>query len=183
MATRIYTRSGDDGETGLYGGSRVAKTNPRIVAVGEIDELNAQVGLARAACAESLLGTRLGAIQHRLFDLGAEIGCAPGSEFSVVSVGTSDIEELEADMDRMDASLEELKTFVLPGGSEPAARLHVARSVCRRAERALWALAEVETTRAESLRYLNRLSDWLFVAARYANHHARVPDVKWNKHS
>lgn len=181
MATRIYTRSGDDGETGLYGDSRVAKTDPRIHAVGEIDELNAHVGLARAACGESFLGARLGGVQHRLFDLGAEIGCAPGSDFAIVSVGTSDIEELEADMDRMDASLETLKTFVLPGGSEPAARLHVARAVCRRAERALWGLAEKGAVRAESLRYLNRLSDWLFVAARYANHHARVPDVKWNK--
>ncbi|MCW5942312.1 MAG: cob(I)yrinic acid a,c-diamide adenosyltransferase [Fimbriimonadaceae bacterium] len=180
---RIYTRSGDGGETGLYGGSRVAKTNPRIHAVGEIDELNAHVGSARAACAESFLGARLGEVQHRLFDLGAEVGCAPDAEFAVESVGDPDCEELEADMDRMDASLEELKTFVLPGGSEPAARLHLARAVCRRAERALWALAEVEAVRPEPLRYLNRLSDWLFVAARYANHHARVPDVKWIKNS
>jgi cob(I)alamin adenosyltransferase len=167
--TRIYTRGGDAGETSLGDGSRVSKLDPRIRAFGAVDELNSQLGLALAAAHDSEdLGSVLTRIQNELFDVGASLS-VPWELEDRLRVDPGQIDALERDCDRFNASLPELKSFVLPGGSELAARLHVARAVCRRAEReALAAAPEVELDPL-ALVYLNRLSDLLFILARAAN--------------
>ena len=167
--TRIYTRGGDRGETSLGDGSRVSKLDARIEAFGTVDELNAQIGLALAADMPNSLRPVLERLQQRLFDLGADLSVPfePGDER--LRIGQDEIEELERFCDEHNAGLSELRSFVLPGGSELAARLHVARTVCRRAERvALAATDEVELNPL-ALVYLNRLSDLLFILARAAN--------------
>lgn len=179
---KIYTKTGDAGDTGLFGGARVRKCDPRVEACGELDELNGVLGLVRA---EGSLGARfdelLGAVQSRLFDLGAELANAKGKDLGIPLVADDDVVALEQAIDDADRELPPLRTFVLPGGTRLAALLHVARTVCRRAERRVVALAQLEdgAVRAEVLRYLNRLSDLLFVLARLANHRAGVPDVPW----
>lgn len=183
---KIYTKTGDTGETGLYGGSRVSKDDARVEAYGAVDELNCALGAARAALApdDSSLDALLGRVQSELFDLGAELATPPermgtplGARVPLASEAR--IAALEAEIDRVEESLAPLKTFILPGGTPAAAALHVARGVCRRAERRVVALARADTVRPEVLRYLNRLSDLLFVLARYANHSTGVPDVPW----
>ena len=167
---KIYTRTGDTGQTSLFGGSRVRKDDPRIEAYGTVDELNAFIGIARASWPDSPLDAELSDIQCDLFDLGAHLA-SPGSDrfLGVPELRTA---ELERGIDRMEDELETLKSFILPGGSIPAANLHAARTICRRAERLVAALDE-------DVVYLNRLADFLFVAARFANKELKVEDVPW----
>jgi cob(I)alamin adenosyltransferase len=173
---KIYTRTGDSGETSLFGGSRVAKNDLRIEAYGTIDEVNSFLGVARASWANSPIDAQLQKIQADLFEIGAYLAAPDSDRFA--SVAESRIEELERAIDRMEAELTPLKTFILPGGSPAASHLHVARTVCRRAERIVVALGDKSTT----LPYLNRLADFLFVAARLANKHHGVADTPWSGH-
>lgn len=159
--SKIYTRTGDQGTTGLGDGSRVDKDNLRVETIGTVDELNSLVGLLLSAELDEAVRACLTRTQHELFDLGGEL-CMPGHTL----LPEAYIDQLEADLDHFNADLPPLEDFILPGGSEPAARCHLARTVCRRAERLLVSLAKIEDINAVSLRYLNRLSDLLFVLAR-----------------
>ena len=177
--TRIYTRGGDRGQTSLGDGARVAKHDPRVVAYGAVDETNATIGLARLH-AEGALDAMLGRIQNDLFDLGADL-CRPEGgdpERSALRVSAAQVARLEAEIDAVNAKLAELTSFVLPGGTPAAAYFHLARTVSRRAERDMTALAEAETVNREAVRYINRLSDLLFVLARHANDDG-AQDVLW----
>lgn len=178
---KIYTRTGDKGDTGLFGGARVAKSSPRVACYGDVDELNSVIGVARASGAPTEVDVPLARIQLELFDLGAELATVPGKEDKLTSPRISDehVAYLEATIDALEEGLPALVTFVLPGGTLAASQLHVARTVCRRAERALVALAKDEPVREELVRYLNRLSDLLFTMARRANFAAGVADVPW----
>jgi cob(I)alamin adenosyltransferase len=178
---KIYTKTGDKGQTGLFGGARVSKADARVDAYGEVDELNCAIGAARAQSSDTRAEAMLHALQSELFALGAELACTPGKNVDVgVALLTDvEIERLEHTIDELERDLPPLKTFILPGGSPEAAALHLARATCRRAERKLVALAASEPVRPEVLRYLNRLSDLLFVAARHANFRAKVADVPW----
>ncbi len=180
---KIYTKTGDAGETGLFGGARVSKSSARVEAYGDVDELNSVLGLVRA---EGNLGGRfdelITSIQSRLFDVGAELANAKGKDLGIPLVAEDDVVAMEHAIDHAEEELPPLRTFVLPGGSRLSANLHLARTVCRRAERRVVSLGEGEEAveiRPEVLRYLNRLSDLLFVLARYANHRAGVADVPW----
>ena len=166
--TRIYTGGGDRGETSLGDGSRVPKLDCRIAAFGAVDELNSQIGLALAADTPDDVRAILSRVQNELFDLGADLS-VPFGVTDRLRISEEHIERLEQDCDRFNAELSELKSFVLPGGSEAAARLHVARAVCRRAEREALAAAEELDISRLALVYLNRLSDLLFILARTAN--------------
>jgi cob(I)alamin adenosyltransferase len=180
--TRIYTRTGDGGETGLFGGGRVSKDDLRVRAYGAIDELNAVIGLARATGHTREIDAVLERLQHQLFDLGAELATPdPASQAAAHAGHVSAIwvDALEQDIDRFEARLPALRQFVLPGGVPAAATLHHARTVARRAEREIVALAAREPLNPELLKYVNRLSDLLFVLARAANHAAGQPDVAW----
>ena len=168
----IYTGTGDAGETGLLGGDRVSKGSLRIAAIGDVDELNAAIGLVGG-------GPELDRLQCWLFDLGAELAAPPGGKFDKASVGAAHVAWLETAIDRHMAALPPLRAFVLPGGCAAAAALHFARVVCRRAERAILALHEVEPVRENARVFVNRLSDYLFAAARSANAAAGVADVEW----
>ena len=159
--SKIYTRTGDKGTTGLGDGSRVDKDDLRVETFGTVDELNSTVGLILASELDDLVRACLTRTQHELFDLGGEL-CMPGYAL----VPEVCVDQLEADLDHFNENLPALKDFILPGGSEPAARCHLARTVCRRAERLMVSLAKVENINEISLRYLNRLSDLLFVIAR-----------------
>ena len=174
---RIYTRGGDAGETSLGDGTRLPKHAPRITALGEVDEANAAIGMARAG-ADPALCTVLAMIQNELFDLGADLCVPAGDPRARLRVTGAQVARLEAEIDAANDSLPALDSFVLPGGTETAARLHFARCVVRRAERAVAALAAREPVNPAALAYLNRLSDHLFVAARQANDGGRR-DVKW----
>lgn len=176
---RIYTKTGDAGETGLPGGHRVTKAHPRIEACGHVDELNAAIGVARSEESPGVIGAVLQRIQHELFDLGADLAAsdAPGGAMRTCA---QHVVRLEEDIDRFDDQLPPLRQFILPGGSPLAAQLHVARAVCRRAERAVVSLSQAADVPAETLRYLNRLSDLLFVLARAANHYEGASDVVWD---
>lgn len=177
---KIYTKTGDDGETGLFGGRRVPKDDPRVEVYGTVDELNAALGLVRSA-ASSDQAAELEGLQADLFVVGAELATVPGhtDKLRMRLIGASDIERLERWIDRVDSELPTLTNFVLPGGSDVAARLHLARAVCRRAERQFYAVARAGGYRPEVGVYLNRLSDLLFVLARSANQLASVSDVPW----
>jgi cob(I)alamin adenosyltransferase len=177
---KIYTKTGDAGTTGLFGGDRVAKTSWRIESIGTVDELNSFLGLAGQAADPELAAT-LVEIQSRLFDVGAELATTPEGKFSIESVHQAEINALESMIDQWDEILPPLKNFILPGGTEASARLHVARSVCRRCERTLWRLAAEVEIRQEIMMYLNRLSDWLFAAARLSNHRAGIADQPWHQ--
>ncbi len=178
---KIYTRTGDDGTTGLFGGARVEKDEPIVEAYGSIDELNACLGMVTAALAEGVTRTRLVSIQSDLFRLGAELGCAPGKEdkLGLTLLGAEDVARLEAFIDDAEKGVPDLKTFILPGGSEAGARLHQARTVCRRAERRVHAARRARTIRREVIIYLNRLGDLLFVWARLANFSEKAPEIPW----
>ena len=167
--TRIYTRGGDAGETSLGEGTRVRKTDPRIEAYGTVDELNAFIGLALSGGAPAELRPWLEQIQNDLFDLGADLAVPPDDPRERLRVTPQQVERLEELCDLVNARLEPLKSFVLPGGTEVAARLHVARTVCRRAERLVVTLAEGSSVNPSALAYLNRLSDLLFILARATN--------------
>ncbi len=173
VLNRIYTRTGDKGDTGLVDGSRLRKDAPRVVAYGTVDELNATLGLARLHAGEPM-GGAIGRVQNDLFDLGADLA-TPGyaddatAKRPPLRVVAAQTDRLEAEIDAMNVDLAPLRSFVLPGGSALAAYLHLARTVCRRAERAAVTLAAAEAINPDAVRYLNRLSDWLFVSARIAN--------------
>lgn len=181
---KIYTRTGDDGTTALGTGSRVAKYDLRVEAYGTVDETNAAIGLARVHSAASApaLDAMLGRIQNDLFDLGADLCFPDESKKGRASLRVSDaqIARLEAEIDEMNGALDPLRSFVLPGGTPTSAYLHLARTVCRRAERLIVALASRpgEPVSAQAVGYVNRLSDFLFVAARYANGKG-ASDVLW----
>ncbi|MGC8668640.1 MAG: cob(I)yrinic acid a,c-diamide adenosyltransferase [Chthonomonadales bacterium] len=174
MAHRIYTRTGDDGSTGLPGGGRVAKDHIRMEALGTLDELNSFLGAACTAADAQETAALLRQIQGRLLTLGADVaGTTPAG------LREDAVQELERHIDRMEAVLPPLTRFILPGGCPLAAMLHVARSVCRRAERCIVRLAHSEPVNPWAIAFLNRLSDLLFVAARFANHSAGHPDILW----
>lgn len=176
---KIYTKTGDAGETGLIGGIRVPKASPRISAIGDLDELNAAVGFARVVAKFQEIDEVLSNVQNWLFEAGAEIASPGEARFETVRFEF--IELLEKSMDDLNTNLPELTNFILPGGSELSARLHVARAVCRRAERTVLELNSVEPVRKEVRILLNRLADWLFVAARIANKLNSVQDVSWKR--
>jgi cob(I)alamin adenosyltransferase len=163
---RIYTRTGDTGSAGLVDGSRVSKTSPRMTAIGDVDEANAAIGVAAAQLGNDLVSEQLGRIQNELFDLGADIA-TPGEVEGALRIVTAQVDRLEAEIDAMNAELGPLSSFILPGGSVEVATLHLARTVVRRAERSAFALSQSDTANPQALAYLNRLSDHLFVAARY----------------
>jgi len=174
---KIYTRTGDGGTAGLVDGSRVSKAGLRMIAIGEVDEANAALGVAIATLDNGDLSERLVRIQNDLFDLGADIA-TPGEVEGALRIVPDQVERLEREIDAMNADLEPLKSFILPGGSADVAALHFARAVVRRAERAAVALSESEPVNPSALAYINRLSDHLFVAARHvaASKHG---DVLW----
>ena len=174
--SKIYTRTGDDGTTGLGDGARVSKTSPRVEAMGAVDELNSVIGLLMTESPPDSIQETLSEIQHALFDLGGEISL-PGQQL----VHNEQVTRIENTLDRMNDVLSPLKDFILPGGTQAAALCHQARSVCRRAERRLLVLAEQQSVSNESTKYLNRLSDLLFVMARHLNRGAGVDDVLWQK--
>ena len=163
---KIYPRTGDDGRAGLVDGSRVSKAGPRMAAIGEVDEANSAVGVAIAALGDSDLAKDLRLIQNELFDLGADLATPDGID-GALRILPGQVERLERQIDAMNAELSPLTSFILPGGSEGAACLYLARAVVRRAERAAVALKEAETVNAHAIAYLNRLSDHLFVAGRW----------------
>jgi len=180
--TRVYTRTGDDGTTALGSGERVPKDSPRIEAYGTVDELNSQIGAALAAGLDDTVAQALRPIQNELFHLGSDLcvreedkATRPGPR-----IEERHVEALEGLMDRLTGELEPLENFVLPGGSPGAAQLHLARTVCRRAERLVVALSRRERVGEHTVRYLNRLSDALFVLARCENRRRGIPDVLWD---
>jgi cob(I)alamin adenosyltransferase len=180
VQTRIYTRTGDAGDTALGNGTRVPKHSPRVEAYGTVDELNATLGLARLHAADEI-AARLAVIQNDLFDLGADL-CRPEmakdaeAPYPPLRMIEAQVTRLEAEIDAMNAGLAPLRSFILPGGTPLAAHLHLSRTTCRRAERLAVALAAAEPVNPVAVKYLNRLSDWLFVAARVAN---AGQDVLW----
>jgi cob(I)alamin adenosyltransferase len=178
---KIYTRTGDDGQTGLLGPGRVAKDCPRIEAYGTVDELNAAVGLARALGLRPDDDARLAAVQDDLFAVGAALADPDPAGTFHAAITEAKIRRLEEAIDALVAELPPLDRFILPGGTHAAAQLHVARTVCRRAERRVITLAHLagEHVAPEAIVYLNRLSDFLFVLARAANHHAGGTDLPW----
>ncbi|MEI7766175.1 MAG: cob(I)yrinic acid a,c-diamide adenosyltransferase [Phycisphaerae bacterium] len=180
---RIYTKTGDDGTTGLFDGSRVRKDHLRIETYGTIDEANAHLGLAAGVCTHPALAALLNDLMHQLFTLGADLATPHGSdnEARIKRVQPERIVWMEATMDRLTEQLPPLANFILPGGSTCAAHINVARTVCRRAERWLVPLAAQETINPYALTYVNRLGDLLFVLARWANHMEGVPDVLWTQ--
>ncbi|MBB6098548.1 cob(I)alamin adenosyltransferase [Deinobacterium chartae] len=179
---KIYTKTGDAGETGLYGADRVSKAHARVEAYGTVDELNSLIGVARAQLgAGDPLGSDLEALQNALFDVGADLATRPGGRYesNIVRIDARDVALLEATIDRYQAELPELRHFVHPGGTPVAATLHLARAVARRAEREVVRLAAEEEVSHDLRVYLNRLSDLLFVLARTANHRAGVLEEAW----
>lgn len=179
---KIYTRRGDGGETDLFGGGRVGKDHARVEAYGVVDELNAVLGVCAAESQSEDIRSAVVTIQEQLFDLGSYFASsAPDSPMQSRSEGpgAEEVESLETRIDAFEAELEPLKRFILPGGTKASAAFHVARTVCRRAERRAVELRGSEPVSAVSLRYLNRLSDLLFVMARVENRRAGVPDTEW----
>lgn len=178
---KIYTKTGDEGETGLFGGARVQKSHERVDAYGDVDELNSVLGLVRAEGVQPDIDALLGTIQSELFNVGAELACVAGKtdKLGVPLVNDTHVDVLERAIDRAETELSPLQNFVLPGGTRAAALFHVARTVCRRSERKIVAIRAHEPVRGELIRYINRLSDLLFTLARLANRRAQVDDVPW----
>lgn len=179
---KIYTRTGDGGETGLLGGVRVRKSVLRVEAYGTLDELGASLGVAGAALADPDVAVLLQSVQRDLFALGAQLADVRGGEAQPTgkaAVPDARLVELEQAIDRAQAELPPLRAFLLPGGCEAGARLHLARTICRRAERRIAALAEAEPVAPIVLAYVNRLSDLLFVLARLVNHRAHIRELTW----
>jgi len=182
MPMKIYTRKGDAGQTSIWGGRRLSKDHARMEAIGAVDECNAAIGSALASGLPDAVASILATVQGRLFIVGSEL-MAPdrtGSGSALPRLAEQDISDLEAAIDCLDTALPELQNFILPGGTTSGAALHVARGACRRAERRAATLNRAEGTAAAVTAYLNRLADLLFVAARYVNHAAGVPDVVWS---
>ncbi len=174
--TRIYTRSGDEGQTGLADGSRVDKDSPRIQSLGDLDELNAALGLLVVELHGTEQQDLITSIQQQLFDLGGELAL-PGTAV----IGTEQVLWLERQLDQINADLPALKEFILPGGNHASAQAHLARAICRRTERSLWRLSRTEAVNSESLKYLNRLSDLLFVLARTLARRSSTTEASWNR--
>lgn len=181
MALRIYTKTGDDGTTGLFGGTRVSKDHLRIHAYGTVDELNSVIGIALTTSMPDDVREQLEAISSELFTVGADLATPldPPPAYDIPRIGQEHISWLEGRIDAFDAELQPLKNFILPGGTPAAAQLHLARTVCRRAERITVSLAEHDNIGEHVIRYLNRLSDYLFTVARVVNHRAGVQDTPW----
>ncbi len=179
--TKIYTKAGDGGDTSLFGALRVRKNHPRVRAYGEVDELSSAIGVALAGLDPALeIARTLRSVQHRLFRVGGVLA-DPAGKASLAPPGAAEVGDLEAAIDRLEASLPELKRFILPGGSAAGAHLHLARTICRRAERAIVDLVDRgEDVPPEIVVYLNRLSDFLFVAARAVNRLAGALEEPWD---
>ena len=180
---KIYTRSGDQGSTALFGGGKVSKADARIEAYGSLDELNAVLGMVRATDVPTQIDAVLAKLQNQFFDLGAELACPDAKEHAAEIIQEKDVSDLETIIDSFEANLDELKTFILPGGCSTAATLHLARCVCRRAERQIIKLNHEASVRETILKYVNRTSDLLFVLARSANASAGIEDTAWRKSS
>jgi cob(I)alamin adenosyltransferase len=177
---KIYTKTGDSGDTALFGGRRVSKEHPRIEAYGTVDELNAFLGQIVAICQDEAIAGSLQRVQGQLFVVGADLATPMQARTSYISrMDASFGQQLEAEMDAWQAKLPQLTQFILPGGGPAGAGLHVARTICRRAERRVVNLAQQEAINQEVVIYLNRLSDWLFVLARYVNHIQNMPEKAW----
>jgi cob(I)alamin adenosyltransferase len=177
---KIYTRTGDDGTTGLFAGGRVKKTHLRVEAYGTVDELNSVLGLARALGPTRSVDADLEQVQNTLFHLGADLATPLEADAAwVVRVTGEQVAWLESSIDQMTERLPALKNFVLPGGTPAAAQIHVGRTVCRRAERLAVALSEAESVNPQALVYLNRLSDWLFTLARFENLQSGADETVW----
>jgi cob(I)alamin adenosyltransferase len=178
---KIYTRTGDDGSTGLYGGGRVSKSDPRIEALGAVDEFNAQLGVARSLGLPDNYDYILEVLQNQMLDLGAEIATPDPEGRGTTFIQVKHVDQIEKWIDRFDAGLAPLQNFILPGGTPTAAALHLARCTARRAERTMVALSTVAPMRSLIVTYINRVGDLLFVLARSANADAGHPDVAWQK--
>jgi cob(I)alamin adenosyltransferase len=185
----LYTGTGDDGSTGLFGGDRVGKDHPRVEAYGTVDELNALLGLAAVTCdrdraLHAAMVSILADVQSRLLDLGADLATPTehAQRDKVQPITADHVKAVEGWIDEIDAGNEPLREFIVPGGTELAARLHAARTVCRRAERRIVVLARIGPLNRQAIAYVNRLSDLLFAMARRANADAGVPDVPWKHH-
>jgi cob(I)alamin adenosyltransferase len=178
---KIYTRTGDAGQTGLFGGARVDKDDARVETYGTVDETSSAIGMARSSGVGAAIDAVLARVQEDLFTLGAELATVPGKEDRLPGrrIAAGDVTRLEQAIDEAEQALAPLENFVLPGGTPAAAALHLARATCRRAERQLVAARRLSPIRDELVVYLNRLSDLLFVLARRANHDAGVADVPW----
>lgn len=181
---KIYTKTGDDGTTGLVDGSRVAKSDPRMAAIGDVDELNSALGIAICEISDAVLTQSLRVIQNDLFDLGADLATPAdeGDDFApsdmVLRVTPSQVERLEAEIDTINNDLEPLTSFILPGGEKSAAAIHLARAIARRAERTAVGAAQVIAINPQALAYINRLSDYLFVLGRMLNNGGKA-DILW----
>lgn len=176
---KIYTKTGDHGETSLFGGQRVSKNHSRIDAYGTVDELNSILGLARTSDISTVLDVLLEKLQNELFVLGSDLATPPEKEGRINRINRKHINHLEQDIDRLDSDLEPLKSFILPGGTRGASYLHLARTVCRRAERICYSCRQSEIISDHVMIYLNRLSDLLFVMARHQNMSQNTKDVLW----
>ena len=176
---KIYTKTGDSGETGLFGGERVAKNSPRIEAYGTVDELNAFIGLAIAEVHDPDAKKLLGKIQNQLFVVGSDLATPENGKNRIQRVTSEFYIEAEIAIDNFEVKLEELKNFIVPGGSKSASHLHVCRTICRRAERRVVELKQTVNSVENIIIYLNRLSDLFFVLARYENLVSGIPDTKW----
>ena len=177
---KIYTKTGDAGETALFGGQRVGKEDIRIDACGTVDELNAFLGRAITYCTSPDIRSRLVRVQGELFQVGADLATPLDAKTSYITrLDSEPIRQLEADIDEWEAILPPLTSFILPGGSQSGAELHIARTVCRRAERRVVSLARAKPINEKTIIYLNRLSDWLFVLARMVNHRQNVSEAPW----
>lgn len=179
MTFKIYTRKGDDGKTALLGGDRVSKHHIRVESYGTVDELNSYLGLIRSSSEDSGVINAIAAIQDRLFTLGSYLASAPGSKMILPELYEDDVVFLENEIDRMTAVLPELRNFILPGATTPGSHTHVARCICRRAERLVVYLADNEEIDGMIVTYLNRLSDYLFTLARYLDKLAGGEEIAW----
>ena len=181
MSLKIYTKTGDKGKTSLIGGTKVLKSDLRIESYGTVDELNSYIGLCRDVLTDQSSKKILQEVQDRLFTIGSSLACDPEKEpkMKIPDLKEEDVMLLEKEIDRMDAMLPEMKHFILPGGHTTVSHLHIARCVCRRAERCCVRLQETETEDSMIIKYLNRLSDFLFVLARYTSHLLRAEEIPW----
>ena len=179
---KLYTKTGDKGRTDLPGGSRVPKDHPRVRACGAVDELNACIGLCRAVCSDDELASKTGQVQSELFVLGGDLAAPEPAPHSPPRIEHEHVRRLETWIDQASAAAPPLAAFVLPAGCELACRLHLARTVCRRAEREVVSLTQADTVNEFALVYLNRLSDLLFACARLANHQAGATETTWTPH-
>ncbi|MFV0606313.1 MAG: cob(I)yrinic acid a,c-diamide adenosyltransferase [Niabella sp.] len=181
MAFKIYTKTGDKGSTVLIGGTKLSKAHIRIEAYGTVDELNSYIGLCKDLSKDAQVNNVLQEVQDRLFTIGSELACDPekNTKMAIPDLHEKDCEYLEKEIDKMEAALQPMKSFILPGGAVAVSQLHIARCVCRRAERCCVRLAAESPVEGLIIKYLNRLSDYLFVLARYTAHLLNISDIPW----